>query len=222
MKKLLIVANWKSYKTIYEAKVWIDKISEQLKTFPPVDYKKVIVCPSSTILFFLNQAIKNKELPFFLGAQNISKFPQGAYTGEINVDQVKELADYVIIGHSERRKYFAEDDAVLKNKVSLAVSKMLTPIFCVQDENISIPKEIEIVAYEPIFAIGSGKPDNPSEANSVAEKIKNKTGLKYVLYGGSVTAQNVSEFTGMPSIDGVLIGGASLDPIKFWEIVQNA
>ncbi|MEX2013196.1 MAG: triose-phosphate isomerase family protein, partial [Candidatus Levyibacteriota bacterium] len=152
-----------------------------------------------------------------------SEFSEGAYTGEVNASQVKEFAEYVIIGHSERRKNFNEDDNLLDKKVSMAVSQEIIPIFCVSDAIMKIPSAVKIVAYEPIFAIGTGDADSPDDAEKVARKIKDNNGnVERVLYGGSVDPSNVSLFTRMENTDGVLVGGGSLDASEFLKIIQNA
>jgi triosephosphate isomerase (TIM) len=154
---------------------------------------------------------------------DISPFDEGAYTGEINGNQIREFADYVIIGHSERRKNFAETDEMLSQKVQRAIECSLTPIFCVQGSDTPIPDGVTLVAYEPIFAIGTGNPDTPENAEAVIKTIKEKNpSVKYVLYGGSVTPEGVGGFTQKPLIDGVLVGGASLLSDKFVQIIKNS
>lgn len=219
MKQLFIVANWKSNKTSLEAKEWFDTISHLQN---PISNKQIIICSSFTLLQTVQSITKQRQLPFELGAQDTSPFDKGAYTGEINGIQIKEFASHVIIGHSERRKNFHETDDVLQKKVEQAKKCGLTVIFCVQDETTAIPDNVDIVAYEPIFAIGSGKPDTPENANEVAQKIKENKSIQYVLYGGSVGSENVHSFTMLEHIDGVLVGGASLDPEEFAKIIDNA
>ena len=190
--------------------------------FPISNDKEIIICTPFTLLPFCRSYIDKDKLPIELGAQNISPFEEGAYTGEVSAKQVAEFAQYTIIGHSERRKYFFENEDMLTNKVSLALSNNLTPVFCVQDATTPVPQGVSIIAYEPIFAIGSGHPDTPESADKVAYEIKQKNNIPFVLYGGSVTAENVNTFTKMENIDGVLVGGASLDAEKFAEIIKNA
>ncbi len=220
MKKLFIVANWKSYETNFEAIQWIAKFSDY--NFATLNNKEIIVCPPFTVLSELATYIRKNKLPVRLGAQNVSPFPKGAHTGEVNAEEIKVLGDYVIIGHSERRNEFGEDDEMLKQKVNIAIENGLMPIFCVQGVETCIPEGVEIVAYEPVFAIGTGKPDTPENANDVIGKIKEINSVEYVLYGGSVTPENVDSFTSKKLIDGVLVGGASLDPDKFFKIIENS
>lgn len=221
MKKLFIVANWKSNKTSTEAEEWFRTINNSQFTFN-ANEKEVIVCPPFTLLPKVRELIVKSQLSIAVGAENISPFETGAYTGEESATQIKEFADYVILGHSERRKNFNETDDILTEKVQRAFENNLTPIFCVQGESTSIPNDVKIVAYEPVFAIGTGQADSPENADKVAKAIKEKSGVEYILYGGSVTGENVNRFTQMPSIDGVLVGGASLDAEKFMQIVENA
>lgn len=221
MKKTFIVANWKSNKTILEADRWFRIFNNSQLTINNEE-KKVIICPPFTLLAQIESGIKNYELGFKVGTQNISPFDGGAYTGEISAKQAKEFADYVIIGHSERRKNFLESDEMLFAKAELAKKYGLIPIFCVQDETTKIPENVEIVAYEPVSAIGTGNPDTPENAEKIAMQIKANKGIISVLYGGSVTSENVKSFTQLPDIDGVLVGGASLDAQEFYAIIQNA
>lgn len=222
MKKTFIIANWKSNKTIYEADRWFQglKIKDLRLT-----NKEIVICPSFTALPILKSLIVNHKSSIKLGAQDVSPFEEGAYTGEVSAKQIKEFADYVLIGHSERRKNFLESDKMINQKIDQAVHFGLTPILCIssieQIQNCNSKFKI-IIVYEPLFAIGSGQADTAENANSMAKKIREDLGLMTVLYGGSVTSKNVKEFTQMSNIDGVLVGGASLDAQQFYAIMQNA
>lgn len=221
MKSLLIVANFKSNMTLSEAKNWLESFSTikpQLENFPD---KKVILCPSFTLLETFNEFVKKENLPVELGAQNISRLPQGPYTGEVNGAQIKDFANYVIVGHSERRQ-FGEDESVVEEKIRISTDYGLTPILCVQGENNKIPTEVSIIAYEPIFAIGSGNSDTPEDAQKKAEILKQGHNFEHILYGGSVTGDNVKRFTDMEDISGVLVGTDSLDAEKFHKVIENA
>lgn len=222
MKKLFIVANWKSYKSTSDAHAWLLNLERSL-AFIDLNDIEVVVCPSYTSLPSMKAYILQKNINIKLGAQDISPFDEGAYTGEVNGQQVKEVGEYSIIGHSERRKEFGENDALIYRKVEQAQATGITPIVCVQGDDTPIPQGVSIVAYEPIFAIGTGTPDTPEHSEGIASTIKTKNPfVKYVLYGGSVNPGDVKNFTAMPSIDGVLVGGASLDPEKFSQIIENA
>ncbi len=222
MKNLFIIANWKSNETTPGVEEWFQTIHNSQLTFNP-DEKTIVICPPFTLLPKVKELITNNNLVFNVGAQNISPFDQGAYTGEANGKQIKEFADYVIIGHSERRKNFSENDEMLTQKVKEAMENDLKPIFCIQSEETLIPEGTKIVAYEPVSAIGTGIPDTPDDAEKVAKTIKEKYPfVKSVLYGGSVSPGAASGFTKMPSVDGVLVGGASLDAEKFAQIINNA
>jgi len=222
MKSLFIAGNWKSNKTVAEVKHWIEK----MKPHDPVldrlsDITMVVVAPF-TVLYELKKEVAQATLPMYLGAQDVSPFSEGAYTGEISAHMIKELADYVIIGHSERRKYFNEGYPLLQDKVNKAKEAGLKVIFCVPDEKTIVAKGADIVAYEPVWAIGTGKTDTPENANAVCAKIKETSGIGTIIYGGSVVADNVESFVNQGAIDGVLPGGASLDSEKFYNLIMNA
>lgn len=229
MKKVFIVANWKS--NIVEPSSWIQQTQDRTQN----SEKEIIVCPSFTSLPILKSCIFNHKSSILLGAQDISPFGEGAYTGEVNGKQIKEFADYVIIGHSERRKHFGETEAIVQKKIEQAVESGLTPIICVSEEDqiAKIKDQIQnlklktletktLIAYEPLFAIGSGNSDSAQNAENIAYQIKNGLGEVSVLYGGSVNAKNVHDFTQMEHIDGVLVGSASLDVEEFKDIIKNA
>jgi triosephosphate isomerase len=229
MKKLFIIANWKSNKTIKETEKWFHDFDKEIKHNPfSLEDKEVIIAPSFTLLEHARYCSSNLKLHIKFGAQDISSFDEGAYTGEVSAKQIKELADYVIVGHSERRANFSESDEVVTQKIGQTFKHDLVPIVCISDiKQISnfkfqISNYQIIIAYEPLFAIGSGQPDTPANANDMAKKIKEVLGEIPVLYGGSVSPENVRSFTKMPSIDGVLVGGASLNPLEFLEIIKNA
>ncbi len=215
MKKLLIAGNWKSNKTAGEAIEWLGNFKLETQA-------QVILFIPFTLLFPLKQEILRLQIPIQLGAQDISPFPDGAYTGEVSARQIKELADWVIIGHSERRKYFRETDEVLAQKVGQAKSAGLHIVYCVPDQETAIPPGVDAVAYEPVWAIGTGKSDTPDNASQVTRMIKAKSNISAVIYGGSVTPDNVASFVSQEAIDGVLPGGASLDPEKFANLILNA
>ncbi|MBU2632743.1 triose-phosphate isomerase [Patescibacteria group bacterium] len=218
MNKPIIIANWKSNKTVGEAREWWKIFSNTLSKSSSKE-KLVIICPSFTLLPLLKEEIKNSELEILLGAQDVSAFEQGSNTGEVNARQIKEFADYVIIGHSERRGSLKEDNEILAEKVKRAKEAKLSTIFCIQGENTLIPEGVNLIAYEPIFAIGTGNPETPENAETVANTVKKDARF---LYGGSVKSDNIQAFSKKRNIDGVLVGGASLNPLEFAKIVELA
>jgi triosephosphate isomerase len=222
MKKLLIAGNWKSNKTNAEARQWVEQIQQMGGQFPSAEQVEVICFAPFTTLSVLQWDFTSRKLPFSLGAQNISKFKEGSYTGEIHGHQIQELASWVLIGHSERRMNLGESEEDVEQKVLQAKEAGLKIIFCVSDSQTPIPAGVDSIAYEPIASIGTGTPDTPQNAQQVCSQLKGKFPSAKVLYGGSVTEENVSSFLNQPDIDGVLVGGASLDPKKFFQIIQKA
>lgn len=209
-----IVGNWKSNKTLEESSKWLEQFN---KIYKQSNTSKVIVCPSFIHIPLMVNA------SFSLGLQNLSPFEQGAYTGEVAAEQLAGIVEYALIGHSERREYFQETDSQLKKKVAQARQFDIEPIYCVQSEKTPIPEGVQIIAYEPVEAIGTGNPEDPANCRSVFAKIvKRQPEIKTCLYGGSVKADNAAAFLQEPTIDGVLVGGASLDPVEFAKIVTYA
>lgn len=225
MKKLFIIANWKSHKTQDEASTWLQELRIRNQELSD---KKIVVCPTFTLLSGMKAIIESSKLPIQLGAEDISSFDEGAYTGEVNGKQLMELCSYVIVGHSERRKSFGDTDEIVMHKIKKALESDLTPILCVSElSQLDLVKEAIgekeiIVAFEPLAAIGSGEADSPEHAEDVAKKIKDTIKCSAVLYGGSVTAGNVHAFLAQENIDGVLVGNASLDAREFAAIIQHA
>lgn len=219
MNKLLFIANWKSNKTASEAVDWL-KAFDKLRENVNLENKEVILCPSYLGLPFCFSYIKENNLPIKLGVQDVSAFRQGAYSGEVSARQVKEFAMYTIIGHSERRKYNHETDDELKNKILVAKQGGLNTIYCVQDKNTFIPEDADFVAYEPVFAIGTGTPDTPKSIENTFSEISKKTGKTNLIYGGSIDFTNIKHYTRIPLLSGFLIGSASLDPNTFINILQ--
>lgn len=211
-------ANLKSHMTPQEGKQWLD--SFVLLKLP--ENKQVIVCPPFTLLTIF------KDSGLSLCAQNISPYPQGSYTGEISAGMLKDLAGFVLIGHSERKKYFKETTEDISNKLIQAQNNNLIPLLCISGETeidsyLNLAREFEkiFILYEPTFAIGTGNPDTPQNASSICEKIKSKLPSCYFLYGGSVSKDNIRQFSEKNCIDGVIVGKNSLDPEHFFEIVKN-
>lgn len=221
MNKFYIIANLKSNKNEIEAKNWLEEFKKIKDLSQILKEKEVIICPPFTLLSLFSSFMFSNSLPVKIGAQNVSPFNEGAYTGEVNAKQIKDYASYVILGHSERRSNFKESDDMLLNKVKMSLEYGLSPIYCMQDKDTLVPEGVNVLAYEPVFAIGNGTPDTPKNAENVANLIKTK-GNYQILYGGSVTPQNVKSFTDKESLSGVLVGQASLDPNEFIEIIKNA
>jgi triosephosphate isomerase (TIM) len=223
MKQILIAGNWKSNKTISEADVWfkqfaplIISIKDKLNTTVP------IVCGPFSDLYLMKKLVDEFSLPVELGAQDVSPFPEGAYTGEVTAKMLKEVVSWVIVGHSERRKLMHENDEELFGEVTQAKAQGLKVIYCVPDDQTKVPAGVDVIGYEPTWAIGTGKTDSPENANQVIANIKKTTGVTQAVYGGSVTADNIAQFVAQPNIDGGLIGGASLDPQKFFKLITAA
>jgi triosephosphate isomerase len=220
MNNIIIVANFKSHMNESEAKLWIDELSKHVDRIKGFTNKQIIIAPPFTLLPLFKSALG--EGGFTISSQNISPFDAGAFTGEVYGGQIRDFANYAIIGHSERRSNFKETDAVLEDKVELALRYGLKPIYCVQDKDNNIPQGVVIVAYEPVFAIGSGNPDTPENAEKVCRHLIGRNNNYIVLYGGSVTSDNVASFTKGGILSGVLVGGASLNPSEFIRIIENA
>lgn len=222
MNKKYIVGNWKSNKTEPDIENWFQIVATQFAAGKSMITQEttVVVCPTFTHLPLVKKLIGKYQLPIHIGAQDISPFDTGAYTGEVAGIQIGQYAEYVLVGHSERRKYFHEDDVLLQQKVKQAQFHNLSVIYCVPDDKTVVVTGVNIVAYEPVWAIGTGKTDTGENANTVASAIKQKTKVQTVLYGGSVTDSNSHEFLTQKDIDGLLAGGASLDPGKFWNLIK--
>lgn len=219
-KTIWIIANWKSNKTIAESLDWISEVGPNI---PKKDNLKVVVCPTFSCLSEIKKTIQVGNFPIMLGSQDLSPFGIGAYTGEESAFLLKELITLSILGHSERRKNFAETDEMIEKKFQQALENKITPLICVQDEKTPVPENCKMVAYEPIFAIGTGTPDTPENANNVAKTLKEKYGQDLeVLYGGSINSTIVKSFTDQTNISGVLIGNASLDAEEFIKICNSS
>ncbi|WP_333784646.1 triose-phosphate isomerase [Thermocrinis sp.] len=234
----LIAANWKMNKTTQETKDYLEKFLGLVEGIDGVD---ILICPPFTSLCVAWEILKDSKVK--LGAQNCHYEQKGAFTGEISLDMLKDLGvSYVIVGHSERRWIFGETDELINKKIIACLEKGIRPILCVgekiEDREAGLTlKVIESqlklalsgledvsdkidVAYEPVWAIGSGNPAMPEDAQLVHSYIKELLGKVRVLYGGSVNPKNASDFLCMPDVDGLLVGGASLDPLSFAQIVK--
>ena len=251
-RKPMMAGNWKMHHTHLEAIQVVQKLGFRLegKDFDRVD---VVVCPAFTALRSVQTTIDGDRLAIGLGAQNCHWESQGAFTGEISAPMLAKLnVKYVIVGHSERRELFGETDQIVAKKLRAVLGAGMTPIICVgetleerelgtTDEKVKgqieaafqrLPADDAarcIIAYEPIWAIGTGRNATPDDANNTIGVIRGHVrvglgdaladGLR-ILYGGSVKPGNVAELMAMPEIDGGLVGGASLDPDEFARVVQ--
>lgn len=219
MKNLWIIANWKSNETIEEALEWVSIVGPKL---PKRDNFKVVICPSFTAIEEVKKAVLVGNFPMLVGAQDLSPFPEGPFTGEEAAQFLKQFVDLAILGHSERRQNFGETDEIVADKVKQALEHQIIPLVCVQGKDTPVPSEVNLIAYEPIFAIGTGTPDTPQNAEEVAASFQQTLRNSEVLYGGSVNSKNVGAFIKQDQISGVLVGKASLDPEEFLAIIQEA
>ncbi|NLY81762.1 MAG: triose-phosphate isomerase [Clostridiales bacterium] len=249
MRKLFIAGNWKMNKTMASAK----EFANVLKSNMMHDEVELAVIAPYTQLEILVSALYNR--PVMVGAQNVFQETSGAYTGEISIEMLKEIdVDCCVIGHSERRQYFNETDEIVNKKLKLLLENDIRPIMCV-GENLEVRKagnaishvksQLEkglmdinsddvmntTIAYEPIWAIGTGETASPEQAEEICSEIRNFLSEKYgemvaeeviIQYGGSVKPENAEEILRKPNIDGALIGGASLDVDMFMDIYDKA
>jgi triosephosphate isomerase (TIM) len=248
-RKPLIAGNWKMYKTRDEALAFIYAVNVEV---PDKDVVESVICSPA---IFLKDLVKREGENLRIGAQNMHYAEEGAYTGEISAAMLKSYGvDYVIVGHSERRAYFNETDETVNLKLISAVNLDITPIVCVGESleireagttNQVVRKQIEkaylnvsaqdalktVVAYEPIWAIGTGVTATPEQANETIVAIRQVLKKLYseeiseqirILYGGSVNTKNVESLLSMSDIDGALVGGASLDANSFLTLVRAA
>lgn len=218
-KNIWIIANWKSNKTISEALDWISEVGPGV---PEMDSLKVVVCPVFSCISEVAKAVKVGNFNITVGSQDLSPYGAGAYTGEEPASLLQQMVKISIIGHSERRQHFFESDEMVSQKVAQALESQIIPLVCVQGADTPIPQGVKLVAYEPVFAIGTGQPDTLENANSVAKAIKSTYGDDVeVLYGGSVTEENIGNFIEVENISGVLIGKASLEAEQFIRIIEG-
>ncbi len=247
IRKPLIAGNWKMFKTTAEAKVF----AESFKNIYESSDIQVAICAPFTQLEALKDSFKDTDVK--IGAQNMHFADEGAFTGEISAVMLKEIGIYYcIIGHSERRQYFVETDGIVNKKLHKAFAVGITPIMCVGEtlEQRDVDKAFEVVktqlmgglkditttqaeslviAYEPVWAIGTGRTASPEQANQMCGFIRDVIEELYnddvadkviILYGGSVKPENATEIMNMEEIDGALVGGASLVPEDFIQIVN--
>ena len=251
-RRPIIVANWKMNKTHLEAIRDVQKLSYLLDR-GDAEQVEVVICPAFTALRAVQTLIDSDRLPYGLGAQNVHFEEKGAFTGEVSPPMLQALkCGYVIVGHSERRQLFGETDEIVNRKVRAVFSHAMVPILCVgesleerdtgaTEEKVvgQVRRDLQgvtpedaarlVIAYEPIWAIGTGRNAEPADAGQVIGLIRETLSSVYskgvadavrVQYGGSVKAGNIRDFMAHPEIDGALVGGASLDPEEFALIVK--
>lgn len=250
MRKPMVAGNWKMNKTAEQARALVSELLPTLRIVPTVER---VLCPPFTSLMAISAMLAGTDIG--LGAQDLFWEASGAYTGEVSPQMIKEFCGYVIIGHSERRQYFGETDETVNKKTKAALEVGLTPIVCVGETlaefeagqtGAVVSRQIEkglaglsieqaakiVIAYEPVWAIGTGKAATSDGANAVIGDIV-RGGIRKIfgasvaevvriLYGGSVNASNAAEYFGKSDIDGALVGGASLKPADFAAIVKAA
>lgn len=252
MRTKIVAGNWKMNKTLTEALA----LTTELKNILASEYKgksTVLVCVPFPFLQTVSQAAEGSVIK--VGAQNCSQHESGAYTGEVSAPMIKSLGlQYVIIGHSERRQYFGEDSQLLAKKTDQCLANGLTPVFCCGEplevreagQHVALVKSQVaesifhlsaeqvskvVIAYEPVWAIGTGKTASAQQAQEMHEIIRATLAGKYgkdvadriiILYGGSVKADNAAELFSCPDVDGGLVGGASLKAREFADIVKAA
>lgn len=247
MELPIVVGNWKMNLTVMNARELALRLVCELDEIGHI--AEVIVCPPFIDIETVCAIAKGSGLR--LGAQNVYYEPDGAFTGEISASMLKEMCEFVIVGHSERRNLFAESDETVSRKIAAVQQSGMRPILCVGEliEQRETDRALEVielqlrkgldrtasceglvVAYEPVWAIGTGIAATPHDAQDMMSHIRNVlrsifgesgTGVP-LLYGGSVTADNVADFVDCESVDGTLVGGASLDAKRFLTLIKNA
>lgn len=248
-RKKLVVGNWKMNLSVHEASLYLHKLADMVPVRRSVE---VVVAPTLLALQPLSLQVNRRQ--FKLAVQNFYWRDNGAFTGEVSAYQLQSIVDYAIIGHSERRYKFNETEKDIRNKVQAAVRNRIKPILCVgetvserslgetndaiRDQLMSglanltsDDLEMLVVAYEPVWAIGTGDNAKPSDVTDAVKVIRNQIKQLYgakaaeevrVLYGGSVTPSSAADYLAVKGVDGLLIGGASLDSHDFSEIVNKA
>jgi triosephosphate isomerase len=225
-----VIGNWKSNQNLTESLIWIDGIHAIKPQFSP-DISVILCLPFTDIAGF-NHKLSDLGIPITTGAQDVSHLAPGKHTGEITANMLGELVSFCLVGHSERRHDFGETSAMVAEKAKLLLENAITPIVCLDlpylDEQIKalFQNNVDVsrcfFVYEPIAAIGTGKPMNPTEANHTAHQISFLLdNVAPVLYGGSVTADNVKSFVDQSRIDGVLVGTDSLEPTLFAGVINS-
>ncbi|MDQ3070235.1 MAG: triose-phosphate isomerase [Acidobacteriota bacterium] len=250
MKRALVAANWKMFKTVHEAVGAIKQLRQLTKDVHDVE---VVVAPPFTALHAAAEAARGSNIA--IASQNLYFEKEGAFTGEVSASMVREAgAEFAIVGHSERRRLFHDDDESVNRKTRAAVAAGLTPIVCIGETleerergemKAILDRQIKsgldgfsgdeiaafVIAYEPVWAIGTGRNATPEQAGEAHAHIRQRLRSWFggpaasgclILYGGSVKPENVADLAAQPDVDGALVGGASLDPAVFFEIVKRS
>ncbi|MBC6608870.1 triose-phosphate isomerase [Hymenobacter sp. BT188] len=253
MRQNLVAGNWKMNMTYQDGLALVSEITNMVADEVTNSEVQIVICPPAPFLSAIGRQLPQGS-NFHLGAQNCHQKEKGAYTGEVSAKMLASVGcEYVILGHSERRQYFREDDELLSQKLKAALAAGLKPIFCVgesldtremNETNDYIGKQLQnglfhlsneefeqvVIAYEPIWAIGTGKTATSQQAQEVHAFIREQIARAYdakaaldttILYGGSANAQNARELFSQPDVDGGLIGGASLKSRDFTEIIKS-
>jgi triosephosphate isomerase (TIM) len=251
-RRPLMAGNWKMNLNHLEANLLVQKLASSL-TEQQLSDVEVVVLPPFTSIRSVQTAVDGDKLLIGYGAQDLSPHAGGAYTGDISGAMLAKLGcQYVVVGHSERRAYHHEDDALVNSKVKAALGHGLVPILCVGEhleireegghvphcnsqldaalEGVSAEQAVDVVvAYEPVWAIGTGKTATPEDAQEVIGALRGQLAARYpgdtadrmrILYGGSVKASNIAAIMDQPDVDGALVGGASLDAEEFTQICR--
>ncbi|SCE92192.1 triosephosphate isomerase [Micromonospora viridifaciens] len=251
-RRPLMAGNWKMNLNHLEANLLVQKLAASLTEKQLTDVETVVL-PPFTDLRTVQTAVDGDKLLIGYGAQDLSPYQSGAYTGDISGPMLAKLGcTYVVVGHSERRQYHHEDDALVNDKVSAALANGLTPILCI-GEGLEVREQLRhvphccdqldgalrgltaeqvtkvVVAYEPVWAIGTGKTATPDDAQEVCGEVRKRLTGTFgqetadqvrILYGGSVKAANIAAIMAQPDVDGALVGGASLDAEEFAQICR--
>lgn len=247
MDKKLVVANWKLHFTVPESTVTFEKLKKELAKIKKTE---IVVCPNFIDIYPASAELQKTNIT--LGAQNLFYKDEGAYTGEVSAVALAHFVKYVIVGHSERRLLFEETDKVISQKAEVAIAHDITPIICVGEtlhdkedglSKVVVMNQVEtclshltasevaelVIAYEPVWAIGTGHACKLEDAETMSKNIRNLVKALYgekaakglrILYGGSVDDKNVKPFATSKELDGALVGGASLDHKEFTQIVK--
>jgi triosephosphate isomerase (TIM) len=225
--KRFVIGNWKCHKTLADARSWFDEFAG---LYRPISEVLVILAPSFVCIDGISEYVRQLSLKnVFLAAQDISPFPKGAYTGAVAADLVKGMVQYVIVGHSDRRRYFHETLQDIANKINEAVDSGLVPIVCVDQPSelsqLSILKDIDcekmIIAYGPVDALNFRIPQSPENVVKAAGLIARIHPNRPIVYGGSLNPENVRHYAHLAGIDGLFVGAESLQAASFAAICKE-